>query len=48
MCHMILRFFLLTDKMVFNVANAAAFVLLTLLIYQNVEHRKNMIRRYIF
>lgn len=39
-CHMILRFFLLTDKMVFNVANAAAFVLLTLLIYQNVEHKK--------
>ena len=39
-CHMILRFFLLTDKMVFNVANAAAFVLLTLLVYQNVEHKK--------
>ena len=39
-CHMVLRFFLLTDKMVFNVANAAAFVLLTLLIYQNVEHKK--------
>ena len=39
-CHMILRFFLLTDKMVFNVANSVAFVLLTLLIYWNVDHRK--------
>ena len=39
-CHMILRFFLLTDKMVFNVANSVVFVLLTLLIYWNVDHRK--------
>lgn len=39
-CHMILRFFLLTDKMVFNVANSVVFVLLTLLIYWNVEHKK--------
>ena len=39
-CHMILRFFLLTDKMVFNVANSLVFVLLTLLIYWNVEHKK--------
>ena len=39
-CHLILRFFLLTDKMVFNVANSAAFVWLTLLIYWNVERRK--------
>ena len=39
-CHMILRFFLLTDKMVFNVVNSVAFVLLTLLIYWNVDHRK--------
>ena len=39
-CHMILRFFLLTDKMVFNVANSLAFVFLTLLIYWNVERRK--------
>ena len=39
-CHMILRFFLLTDKMVFNVANSFVFVLLTLLIYWNVEHKK--------
>ena len=38
--HMILRFFLLTDKMVFNVANSVVFVLLTLLIYWNVEHKK--------
>ena len=38
--HMILRFFLLTDKMVFNVANSIVFVLLTLLIYWNVDHRK--------
>ena len=39
-CHMILRFFLLTDKMVFNVANSVVFVLLTLLIYWNVEHKR--------
>ena len=39
-CHMILRFFLLTDKMVFKVANSVVFVLLTLLIYWNVEHKK--------
>ena len=39
-CHMILRFFLLTDKMVFNVANSLVFVLLTLLIYWNVEHKR--------
>ena len=39
-CHMILRFFLLTDKMVFNVANSVVFVLLTLLIYWNVERRR--------
>ena len=39
-CHMILRFFLLTDKMVFNVVSSVAFVLLTLLIYWNVDHRK--------
>ena len=39
-CHMILRFFLLTDKMVFNVADSLVFVLLTLLIYWNVEHKK--------
>ncbi|HJA93727.1 MAG TPA: hypothetical protein H9717_11550 [Candidatus Eisenbergiella merdipullorum] len=39
-CHMILRFFLLTDKMFFNVANSVVFVLLTLLIYWNVEHKK--------
>ena len=39
-CHMILRLFLLTDKMVFNVANSVVFVLLTLLIYWNVERRR--------
>lgn len=39
-CHMILRLFLLTDKMVFNVANSVVFVLLTLLIYWNVEHKR--------
>lgn len=39
-CHLILRFFLLTDKMVFNVANSVVFVLLMLLIYWNVEHRR--------
>lgn len=39
-CHMLLRIFLSMDGMVFKAANSAAFVLLTLLIYWNVEHRK--------
>lgn len=38
--HLILRCFLKTDKMVFNVANSLVFVWLTLLIYWNVEHKK--------
>lgn len=39
-CHMLLRLFLSTHVMVFKVANSLAFVLLTLLIYWNVEGRK--------
>lgn len=38
--HLLLRCFLRMDKMVFNVANSVVFVLLTLLIYWNVEHKK--------
>lgn len=39
-CHMLLRIFLSMDIMVFKVANSLAFVLLTLLVYWNVEHRE--------
>ena len=39
-CHLILRLFLTGNKMIFNVFNSIIFVLLTLLIYWNVEHKK--------
>ncbi len=39
-CHMLLRIFLSMDTPVFKVANSLAFVLLTLLVYWNVEHRE--------
>lgn len=39
-CHLILRCFLTMDKMVFNFANTLVFILLTLLIYWNIERRK--------
>lgn len=39
-CHMLMRIFLSMDKAVFNVANSAAFVWLTLAIYLNVDGRK--------
>ncbi len=38
--HMILRCFLSADKWVFNIFNSLAFVLLTLFIYANIEHKK--------
>lgn len=39
-CHLILRLFLTGNKMIFNVFNSIIFILLTLLIYWNVEHKK--------
>lgn len=38
--HLLLRIFLRGDKMIFNVANTLVFVLLTLCMYWNVEHRR--------
>ena len=38
--HIILRCFLSGSKAIFNVANSIIFILLTLLIYWNVEHKK--------
>lgn len=39
--HMLLRLFLYIDsKSVFNICNSICFVLLTLLMYANIEHRK--------
>lgn len=38
--HLLLRIFLQGDKMIFNVANTLVFVLLTLCMYWNVEHRR--------
>lgn len=37
--HLILKSFLLTDKWVFNICNSIIFVVLTLLIYYNIEGR---------
>ena len=39
-CHLILRLFLSGNKMIFNVFNSIIFVLLALLIYWSVEHKK--------
>ena len=39
-CHLILRCFLSMDKMVFNVFNSIVFVMLTLCIYWNIDHKK--------
>ncbi len=39
-CHMVLRLFLSVDKMMFNVANSLAVVLLFLFVYWNVDNRK--------
>lgn len=39
-CHLILRCFFTMDKMVFNVFNSIVFILLSLLIYWNVDHKK--------
>ena len=39
-CHLILRCFLTMDKMVFNVFNSIVFVMLTLCIYWNIDHKK--------
>lgn len=38
--HMILRCFLTGDKWIFNLCNSIVFVVLTLLIYFNIEHKK--------
>lgn len=38
--HLIMRIFLSMPKMVFNVCNSIAFVMLSFLIYLNVEHKK--------
>lgn len=41
-CHLILRCFLSMDKMVFNVFNSIVFVMLTLCIYWNIDHKKEV------
>nr|WP_308624440.1 DUF6056 family protein [uncultured Eisenbergiella sp.] len=38
--HLILRCFLTMDKMVFNICNSLVFMLLSLCIYWNIEHKK--------